>query len=101
MTFQDASLRSALSALGELLQDRKQAFDIVVIGGGALLLTGFITRPTKDLDVVAHVAGETWLVANPLPDALRAAVEDIASALGLARNWLNGGPTDLLTAGLP
>ena len=47
--FRDADLEEALSTLGQLLQDRGEAYDVVVIGGGALLLLGLIVRPTKDL----------------------------------------------------
>jgi len=101
MTLDNATLRDALTALGELLVDRGETYDIVVIGGGALLLGGHIERPTKDLDVLARIEGDRWLSAQPLPDALRAAVADVGDAFGLARDWLNCGPTSLLAGGLP
>lgn len=61
MPFQSASLREALRALGEVLADRGLVHDVAVIGGGALLLSGHIERPTKDLDIVARVIGDTWM----------------------------------------
>lgn len=95
------SLRTALVTLGAVLHDRGLAYELVAIGGGALLLTGFIARSTKDLDVVARIDGAAWLRAEPLPLPLAQAVADVALALDLAPDWLNAGPTDLLTFGLP
>jgi hypothetical protein len=84
-----------------LLQDRDLAFEIVVIGGGGLLLLGLIKRPTKDLDALAIVEGGEYQLARPLPPALREAIEDTARVLGLVEDWLNPGPTDQLKHGLP
>jgi hypothetical protein len=94
-------LRAALSALGDLLAARDAAFEIVVIGGGGLQLLGLIVRPTKDLDVLALVVDEAYRTAKPLPPALVAAVGDVATALALAPDWLNSGPTAQLQMGLP
>ncbi|MDP2345620.1 MAG: DUF6036 family nucleotidyltransferase [Deltaproteobacteria bacterium] len=101
MPFQSASLRDALAALGEILADRGLVHDIAVVGGGALLLSGHIERATKDLDVVARVVGDTWMVAEPMPADLVDAVRDVGVALELAPDWLNAGPASLFTAGLP
>ncbi|MES2643419.1 MAG: DUF6036 family nucleotidyltransferase [Myxococcota bacterium] len=53
-----ADLQEALETLGALLASRGQHYDIVVIGGGALLLLGLIDRPTRDLDIVSRIDGE-------------------------------------------
>src|SRR3990172_4893167 len=66
MPFEPGSLREALTVLGEILNDRGLAHDIVVVGGGALLLSGHIDRPTKDLDVVARVENDKWTLAEPI-----------------------------------
>ncbi len=95
------SLRQALSALGTLLADRGQPFEVVVIGGGALLLANWIERPTRDLDALAVIDGGAYQTAKPLPAALREAIEDTAAVLGLDPHWFNGGPTDQLKHGLP
>jgi hypothetical protein len=95
------SLRDALATLGSILEDRGYSYEVVVIGGGALLLIGLITRSTKDLDVVALADGDKWSRASPLPKPLTQAVKDVADALDLADDWLNAGPTDLLDFGLP
>ena len=95
------SLDEALQVLGELLEDRGLRFDLALVGGGALLLVGAISRPTKDLDVVAIIEFDALHRAEPFPAGLRSAVEDVAGALGLPSNWLNAGPAALLDLGLP
>lgn len=95
------ALEGALEALGAVLEDRGSSHEVFVIGGGSLLLTGFIKRPTQDIDVVAMAKGRELVSARPLPDDLIAAVEDVANLFGLARDWLNAGPTALLDLGLP
>ena len=68
MPFIAASLRDALIVLGDVLADRGLAFDLVIVGGGALLLSGQISRATNDLDVVARIEGEdAWVRAAPPP----------------------------------
>lgn len=95
------TLEKALKALGDVLRDRGLRYEIFVIGGGSLLLSGFIERPTEDLDVVALAEGTKMVTAQPLPRDLVAAVVDVANLYGLAENWLNAGPTTLLDFGLP
>lgn len=94
-------IRSALSALGDLLDERREHFEIVVIGGGGLQLLGLIARPTKDIDVVALVVDDDYRTARPLPGPLLLAVRDVATALDLDSDWLNSGPTAQLQMGLP
>ncbi|MCB9666102.1 MAG: hypothetical protein H6732_18485 [Alphaproteobacteria bacterium] len=95
------SLRDALETLGAILEDRGTACHIVVIGGGALLLVGLVHRSTKDLDVVALAHDGALVRASPFPPELAEAVRDVALALDLPEDWLNAGPADLLTFGLP
>lgn len=95
------SVERALGTLGGLLEQRGLEYEIVVVGGGALLLLGIIRRPTKDVDVLALVDHGQYITAQPLPRGLEQAVGDVADVLGLARNWLNGGPTAQIRSGLP
>jgi len=103
----DPQLTQALQLLGEVLEQRGLAYDLVVIGGGALLLQNLIRRPTHDLDAVARVEGKKWVTAKPLPAPLVTAIREVADALGLEReprdekDWLNGGPAMLRGLGLP
>jgi hypothetical protein len=99
--FTASSLEEALEVLGEVLADQGNSAALAVIGGGSLLLSQLIERPTKDLDVVALVIAGEYRRAMPFPDFLAAAVRDVAAAKGLTPDWLNPGPTDLLDFGLP
>ncbi len=99
--FELESLRLALTSLGVLLRDRGFTFEIVVVGGGGLLLLGVIKRPTKDVDALALVERGEYVTAKPLPAPLTRAIEDTAAVLGLDPTWLNPGPTDQLHFGLP
>jgi hypothetical protein len=90
-----------LGALGEQLEAAVQPFDLVVIGGSALLALGLVERTTRDVDVLA-IAGPVGLVpADPLPSALAQARDRVAQDFGLPTDWLNPGPTELLRFGLP
>ncbi|MFO8073523.1 MAG: DUF6036 family nucleotidyltransferase [Polyangia bacterium] len=94
-------IETALETLGELLESRGLTYEIVAIGGGALWLMGLLTRPTKDVDVLATVREGEYETANPLPDDLQSAIEDVASSLGIPTDWMNPGPTKQLEFGLP
>ncbi len=96
-----SDLTAALETLGALVQERGLAFDVVVAGGGALLLEGLVLRPTNDLDIVALVEAGAWISASPLPEELLRAAREVAGALDLGEDWLNPGPTSLLDLGLP
>jgi hypothetical protein len=90
-----------LSALSEHLAAEGESYDLVVIGGSALLVLGAITRATADIDVLAFRDGATLIKATPFPPALVAARERVSRDFGLPARWLNPGPTDLMDLGLP
>lgn len=100
-------LIEGLEILGELLASRGQYFDIVVVGGGALILKDLINRSTQDIDIVAIVNQGQWTSLRTLPDALVKAIREVAEALDLPReprdekDWLNPGPSFLKKLGLP
>jgi len=100
-------MTEGLEALGELLTNRNLTFDIVVVGGGALLLHDLVDRPTQDMDVVALVKGGRWTSPKTLPAEFVDAVREVAAALDLpreprdAKDWLNTGPVFLRKLGLP
>jgi hypothetical protein len=97
-------IERALEVTGLLLGSTGSVFELVVIGGAALNILGFISRPTKDVDVLGlrtAAPGTRVVKAHPLPTELTAAAERAASDLGLDAGWLNAGPADLLDRGLP
>ena len=55
MDLDGLTLDEALRTLGEVLEARGLTYEIVAIGGSALMLLGLIGRPTRDLDALALV----------------------------------------------
>ena len=107
MILDSTGVDAALSALGEHLEygDAEQV-EMIVCGGSALQALGLIRRVTRDVDVLALFGGMTdghrdLLSAEPLPDSVVSAAAIVARDLELPGNWLNAGPTDLLSQGLP
>ena len=97
-----AQLERALTALGELLAARGLHYEVVLVGGGNLILRGLIARPTtKDLDILGERTADGIVPLRPMPEPLRDAVVDVGRAFGLANEWLNTGPDSLLDLGLP
>lgn len=95
-------LEAALAALGEILETRGLHYEVVLIGGGNLILLGLVSRPTtKDLDLLGEWTASGVKPMRPMPDPLRDAVVDVARTYGLARDWVNLGPESLLDLGLP
>src|SRR5665647_1668834 len=94
-------LEKALGVLGQLLLDQGLHYELVVIGGGGLLLLGYTLRSTNDLDLVALIDKGELISADPLPSPLLQAIKDVAFALNLRNDWVNAGPTDLFKMGLP
>ena len=95
-------LEAALAALGDVLAYRGEAYEIVLVGGGDLVLRGIISRSTKDADIFGQrLANGRIVPLHRLPDALARAVSEVAEAHDLTPDWLNVGPESLLELGLP
>jgi hypothetical protein len=95
------TLDEALEVLGTYLSDKGLKFEVVAIGGGALLLLGCIIRPTKDLDVVALMENNILISPRPLPEPLQEAIDAVGAAHNLPQDWVNSAPADLWEMGLP
>ncbi|MBE0418353.1 MAG: hypothetical protein IBX63_11365, partial [Coriobacteriia bacterium] len=101
------AIEDALKAVATQLEIRGQGhFELVVIGGAALIVLGLLDRPTRDVDVLAvgeadDDGGVVFVKSDPLPDALSDAAAAAARDFGLEPSWLNSGPADLLDHGLP
>lgn len=95
-------LASALRQLGDLLASRGTSYEVVLIGGGNLMLRGLIGRATtKDLDLLGRRTPDGVESLRPLPEDLTRAIRDVADTLGLDHDWINLGPDSLLDLGLP
>lgn len=90
-----------LNALADQLAAQGEHYTLAVVGGSALLALRFISRATRDVDVLAIVNGRTLESAQPLPATLLNAARVVARDFGLAEDWLNAGPASLLAFGLP
>jgi hypothetical protein len=90
-----------LGALEQRLATVGTSFDLVVIGGSALLAKGLVSRATQDVDVVALVTAGGLVSAVDLPPELLAAVARVARDFEVPASWLNSGPAELLRFGLP
>jgi hypothetical protein len=70
-----AQLETALTALGELLAARELHYEVVLVGGGNLILRDLIARPTtKDLDILGVRTASGIDHLRPMPEPLRDAV---------------------------
>ena len=90
-----------MSALAEQLAARGERYELVVIGGAALLALGFVQRTTRDVDIVAMREGGGLVPPEPMPTPLREARDRVAADFGITDGWLNTGPRSLLSDGLP
>jgi hypothetical protein len=97
----DETIGVLLGALADQLQALGGRAEIVVIGGSALTALGLVRRATRDVDIVAIADNGELRPAEPLPQILLVARAAVAADFGLAEDWLNAGPTDLLKWGLP
>jgi hypothetical protein len=80
----------ALTRVGELLARDGRSYEIVIVGGAALNLHGYVTRPTSDVDVIAFAdGGRLSAPPEPLPDALLSAAATVARRMRLPADWLN------------
>jgi len=100
-------VENILAALGEQIEKiTKDTFELLVCGGSALNILGFIERATKDVDVLAYVKrdkeGKFQLIkADPLNPELITAAKKVARDFNLPDDWLNTGPASAVDLGLP
>lgn len=101
MQIDQGRAHQVLSALGDQLAATGEDFEIVVIGGSALLALGLTERATRDVDLVALLVDGGLVDPKPLPEALITARDRVAQDFGLDADWLNAAPSSLLDFGLP
>ncbi|MFH1957903.1 MAG: DUF6036 family nucleotidyltransferase [bacterium] len=100
-------LEKALGLLGKKLELKNSPLlKLVVCGGSSLIISGLVSRATKDVDVVAigsmdEKGNLIFKSPLPVPDILINTVREAAHDLGLQENWLNPEPESIMQAGLP
>lgn len=96
-------LEDALSLLGDRLRlAGLPPQELIVCGGTSLIARGFVSRATKDVDVLARkTRGADFVSARDLPKEFAEAANRVAKDLGLPDSWLNSGPVDLFEMGMP
>ena len=105
-SFDNQELERALDSLGiRLRQNGTGPYELVVCGGSALILTGAVSRTTKDVDVAALIEQDRLVSPDPLPSDLLNACHEVARDLNLPKDWLNNEPSrepgGLFQFGLP
>jgi hypothetical protein len=101
MDITDETIGLLLRALADQVGALGDHLEIVIIGGSALTALGLVKRATRDVDLLAIAENGELRLAEPLPPTLLAARAAVAADFGLAENWLNAGPTEMLKWGLP
>lgn len=100
-------IEKVLMALSEQLDAAGASMiEMVVCGGAALNIIGYVQRTTEDVDIIAFVDknkdGKTILIkASPLKPVLVEAAKKVQRDFNLKENWLNAGPASVMDFGLP
>jgi hypothetical protein len=102
-----SQIDAVLSALAEQLErEGVMNLSLLVCGGAALNVLGFVHRTTRDIDIVAEIVTNeegviTLRSVESLPSALSVAALRVQRDFNLPDGWLNAGPTSILRFGLP
>lgn len=100
-------IEAALSALSEQLETAGvRCIEMVVCGGAALNVLGYIKRTTVDVDIMAFVDkgknGVTILnKTTPLEAEFVKAALRVQNDFNLPDHWINTGPSAVIDLGLP
>lgn len=101
-------IEKIFTALSEQLEDKSHetVIEMLVCGGAALNVLGYVTRTTKDVDVIAFIdknknGVDILTKASPLKPALIEAGKLVQKDFNLPDNWINDGPASVMDFGLP
>lgn len=82
-----------LEAVGEILEADGNPQGIVIVGGADLNLRGWVSRTTRDVDVIARTEraeeGFALFPPDPFPAPLEEAIARVARDFGLPATWMN------------
>lgn len=93
-----------LKVLNYHLELNNKKIEFVVCGGTALNAMGFVSRVTKDIDVLGFVENNdnNILIEKAIfPDWLKEIINKISRDFNIPKDWLNAGPTSMIDLGLP
>ena len=90
-----------LDAVGAHLEAEGVEVGLLVVGGAALALRGWVLRATEDVDVIAQSDGVGGLARPRFPPALVKAIGRVARDFNLADDWLNDAVAMQWTSGMP
>jgi hypothetical protein len=101
-----AEIEKALAALAEQLESLGAGIvEMVVCGGAALNILGYVHRTTKDVDVIAFIekTGQSisLIKADSFSPLIKQAAGKVQKDFNLPENWLNIGPASVMDFGLP
>lgn len=100
-------IEKAFFALSEQLEALGASpLEMVVCGGAALNVLGFVRRTTKDVDIIAFIErakDEAPILkkAEKIVPVLAEAAKRVARDFNLPENWLNTQPASVMDFGLP
>ncbi len=95
-------IESALTALSEQLGETDSNLEMVVCGGAALNIMGYVNRTTIDVDIMAFVNQDRSLQKNcRVYNQLCRAAGRVRKDFNLPADWLNTGPSDIMDLGIP
>ena len=89
------NMSTALRALGEILASQGEHAAVVVVGGTALIMQGFVARATRDVDVIAisrdppERERKAIEAPEPLPESLLRAISRVARDYNLPDDRMN------------
>jgi len=100
-------IEEVLNALSEQIAvEGIGRIEVLVCGGAALNVLGYVNRTTKDVDVIAFVNKDkkgaiSLIKAKPLIPQLVEAAKRVQMDFNLSDNWFNAGPASVMDLGLP
>lgn len=88
-------LSEAIDAVGEILASQGESVAVVIVGGTAMIVQGFVERVTSDVDIIAIARSinpgtqRTIESPEPLPESLVQAISRVARDFNLPEDWMN------------
>lgn len=90
MDMSSSDVERLLQALGDQLGKAGEGCALVIVGGAALSLLGFVARTTNDIDIIARLDATGEIAPpDPLPAVVQVAILRVARDYALPSTWMN------------